>query len=236
MKNVIVVSRQGNAVALGEGLKICKSGTGIFMANLEAIKEVLTSIPTEPGETVHIYLMDMVQGLQSGAAVEYVKTGKTLSGKTLTNEEVDAFKEIYKLYAERILNVRFGLVKYIKKDDVAMQNLKKQAYDELSAYEGSAGVSRGTTVVIDPDKELREKLTKLMDKALEEGDLDMYDKLEARREKLQQPKAVTSGVSSVNTPSFENSAESSESVDSTDESGNDAPIVFENVGGANPEF
>lgn len=240
MKNVMVVSRQGNAVALGEGLKICKSATGIFMANLEAIKEVLESVPVEPSETVNIHIMDTVQGLQTGAAVEYVKTGKTLSGKTLTTEEMEMFKEIYKLYAERILNVRFSLVKYIKKDDAANQNLKKQAYDELALYEKSAGVSRGTvqTVVVDPDKELREKLTELMNKALDEGDFDTYDKLEARRDKLKKAEAiVVSGTSSVSTPSFENTTDETVVDNKDDESDdNEKPIVFENAKGAQPEF
>ena len=121
MKNVMIVARQGNAVALGEGTKICKSATGVFMPSLEALKEVLMAIPTEPCETVNIHIMDTIQGLVSGSAVEYVKTGKTLSGNALTNEEIESFKEVYKLYAERILNVRFSLVKYIRKDDTRKQ-------------------------------------------------------------------------------------------------------------------
>lgn len=239
MKNVMIVTRQGNTIALGEGLKICKSGTGIFMSNLEALKEVLMSIPTEPSETVNIHIMDTIQALTTGAAVEYVKTGKTLSGTTLTTEEVEAFKEIYKLYAERILNVRFSLVKYIRKDDVANQNLKKQAYDELALYEKSAGVSRGTAVTIDPDKELREKLTELMNKALDEGDLDKYDQLKARRDTLKAPEVVMSNASNRVTPSFEsttNVVANDESTGSNEDDVDDTPITFETVAGDQPAF
>lgn len=239
MKNVMIVTRQGNTVALGEGLKICKSGTGVFMSNLEALKEVLLSIPTEPTETVNIHIMDTVQGLVSGTAVEYVKSGKTLSGTTLTTEEVEMFKEIYKLYAERILNVKFSLVKYIRKDDTANQNLKKQAYDELALYEKSAGVSRGTAVTIDPDKELREKLTELMNKALDEGDLDKYDQLKARRDTLKAPEVVMSNVSSNRvTPSFESTDKVNADVeqDNKTEDDNDEPITFESVSGDQPAF
>lgn len=239
MKNVMIVTRQGNTVALGEGLKICKSGTGVFMSNLEALKEVLLSIPTEPTETVNIHIMDTVQGLVSGTAVEYVKSGKTLSGTTLTTEEVEMFKEIYKLYAERILNVKFSLVKYIRKDDTANQNLKKQAYDELALYEKSAGVSRGTAVTIDPDKELREKLTELMNKALDEGDLDKYDQLKARRDTLKAPEVVMSNVSSNRVaPSFESTDKVNADVeqDNQTEDDNDEPITFESVSGDQPAF
>lgn len=236
MKNVIIVGRQGNAVAYGEGTKICKSATGAFMPSLEVLKEVLMAIPTEPCETVNIHIMDTIQGLVSGAAVEYVKTGKTLSDTQLTNEEIEAFKEIYKLYAEKILNVRFSLVKYIRKNDTAMQDMKRQAYAELEAYEKSAGVSRGTAVTVDPDKDLREKLTELMNKALEEGDFDKYDKLNERRLQLKAPEVVTTASTSRIQPKFETG---SEIVDNNETNGvdeDDAPIQFESASGEQPAF
>lgn len=241
MKNVIVVGRQGNAIAYGEGTKICKTSTGAFMPSLEVLKEVLMAIPTEPCETVNIHIMDTIQGLASGAAVEYVKTGKTLSDTKLTGDEIEAFKEIYKLYAERILNVRFSLVKYIRKNDTAMQDMKKQAYAELEAYEKSAGVSRGTAVTVDPDKDLREKLTDLMSKALEEGDFDKYDKLNERRQQLRAPEVVNAPSTNRTTqqPKFETEGTSeivdnNETTESVDE--DDTPIQFESACGEQPAF
>lgn len=237
MKNVMIVARQGNAVALGEGTKICKSATGVFMPSLEALKEVLMAIPTEPCETVNIHIMDTIQGLVSGSAVEYVKTGKTLSGNALTNEEIESFKEVYKLYAERILNVRFSLVKYIRKDDTANLNLKKQAYDELASYEKSAGVSRGTAVTVDPDKDLREKLTELMNKALEEGDFDKYDKLNERRTQLRAPEVVTSAPTNRVQPTFETEGSAVDKVDDKGvEEDDNTPIQFVSAGGEQPAF
>lgn len=234
MKNVMIVARQGNAVALGEGVKICKSETGVFLPSLEALKEVLKGIPTEPCETVNIHIMDVIQGLTSGTAVEYVKSGKTLSGTTLTTEEVSAFKEVYQLYAERILNVKFSLVKYIRKDDTANQTLKKQAYDELASYEKTAGVSRGTTVTVDPDKDLREKLTELMNKALEEGDFDKYDKLNERRAQLKTPEVVSSGPAPRMQPTFDTHTDVEDT--NTTEDVEDGPINFENASGEQPAF
>ena len=235
MKNVMIVARQGNAVALGEGVKICKTSTGVFMPSLEALKEVLLTIPTEPCETVNIHIMDTIQGLVSGTAVEYVKTGKTLSGTTLSTDEVEAFKEIYKLYAERILNVRFSLVKYIRKDDTANQNLKKQAYDELASYEKTAGVSRGTAVTVDPDKELREMFDAQIKEAMTAGDLAKVKDLMEMRKSLREPEVVSSTPSRVQ-PTFENP--SAPIVDNAEgkEEGEEGPIVFESAGGEQPAF
>ena len=235
MKNVMIVARQGNAVAFGEGVKICKTSTGVFMPSLEALKEVLLTIPTEPCETVNIHIMDTIQGLVSGTAVEYVKTGKTLSGTTLSTDEVEAFKEIYKLYAERILNVRFSLVKYIRKDDTANQNLKKQAYDELASYEKTAGVSRGTAVTVDPDKELREMFDAQIKEAMTAGDLAKVKDLMEMRKSLREPEVVSSTPSRVQ-PTFENP--SAPIVDNTEgkEEGEEGPIVFESAGGEQPAF
>lgn len=238
MKNVMIVTRQGNTVAIGEGLKICKSGTGVFMSNLEALKEVLLSIPTEPTETVNIHIMDTVQGLVSGTAVEYVKSGKTLSGTTLTTEEVEMFKEIYKLYAERILNVKFSLVKYIRKDDTANQNLKKQAYDELALYEKSAGVSRGTAVTVDPDKELREMFDAQIKEAMMNKDMALVKELMEMRKGLRDAEVVMSNNSNRVTPSFESTDKANADVeqDNQTEDDNDEPITFESVSGDQPAF
>ncbi|MEG1494687.1 MAG: hypothetical protein RR406_00085 [Bacilli bacterium] len=239
MKNVMIVARQGNAVALSEGTKICKSGTGVFMPSLLALKEVLESISIEPCETVNIHIMDTIQGLMSGSAVEYVKSGKTLSGTTLSVDEINAFKDIYKLYAERILNIRFSLVKYIKTDNVAMQNLKKSAYDELAVYEKSVGVSRGTAVTVDPDKELRDMFDAQIKECMINKDFDTMKMLMAERKNLREPEVVSSGPAPISPPAFEdkNNAGDNKPVtkDNTDNT-NDDPIKFESAGGAQPQF
>lgn len=237
MKNVMIVARQGNAVALGEGIKICKSATGAFLPSLEALKEVLEGISTEPCETVNIHIMDTIQGLASGTAVEYVKSGKTLSGTTLTTDEIEAFKAIYKLYAEKILNVKFSLVKYIKKDDVANQNLKKQAYDELASYEKSAGVARGTAVTVDPDKELREMFDAQIKEAMEAKDMATVKDLMAMRKELREPEVVMSQNNTNVRPSFEIEGTEKTEDSTTEESTEiDGPIQFESVAGQVPAF
>ena len=115
MKNVMVVNRKGKAVAVGTtGEPIIVEGIGSFVG-IKAINACLKDIPVEAaGETVHFYVPDMLAGITTGASIEYVKTGKTGTGTALTEEEINDFKEFYKLYAERILNVRFSLAKYAK--------------------------------------------------------------------------------------------------------------------------
>ena len=190
MKNVIIVSKGNTAVAVGDNNQatITKSGVGAFLANLEVVKEILLTIPTEPSETVHVYVPDMIQGICSGSAIEYVKTGKTASGNELSAEEKNAFAEFYKLYAERILNVRFTQFKYIAKDNVELQNLKKKAWDSLNSASVATSV---TTQTIDPDKAIREALDVQIVKALSEGNMEMYTMLKAERDKLTPAQVVS---------------------------------------------
>lgn len=210
MKNVIIVSKGNTAVAVGDNNQptITKNETGSFLANLEAIKEVLLSIPVEPSETVHIYLPDLVQGIVSGSAVDYVKTGKTASGNALNESEVAGFKEFYKLYAERILNVRFSQFKYIAKDNVELQNLRKKAWDTLNTTAVTQQTVT-TTQTIDPDKAIREALDAQIIKALSDGNMETYSILKAERDKLKQPEVVAvqtttqaTGRLTVETPQF----------------------------------
>lgn len=236
MKNVIIVSKGNTAVAVGDNNQatITKSGVGAFLANLEVVKEILLAIPTEPSETVHVYVPDMIQGICSGSAIEYVKTGKTASGNELSAEEKNAFAEFYKLYAERILNVRFTQFKYIAKDNVELQNLKKKAWDSLNS--ASALTASVTTQTIDPDKAIREALDVQIVKALSEGNMEMYTMLKAERDKLTPAQVVSVPVAgtvsgSVVNVSFDEADKAFEEANAdtkpaTDENG--TPIEFTN--------
>ena len=235
MKNVIIVSKGNTAVAVGDNNQatITKSGVGAFLANLEVVKEIVLTIPTEPSETVHVYVPDMIQGICSGSAIEYVKTGKTASGNELSAEEKNAFAEFYKLYAERILNVRFTQFKYIAKDNVELQNLKKKAWDSLNSASVTTSV---TTQTIDPDKAIREALDVQIVKALSEGNMEMYTMLKAERDKLTPAQVVSVPVAgtvsgSVVNVSFDEADKAFEEANAdaepaTDENG--TPIEFTN--------
>lgn len=230
MKNVIIVSKGNVAVAVGKDMpSITKTGVGTFTSNLEVLKELLTSIPVEASETVHIYVPDLIQGIVSGGAIEYVKTGKTTSGNALTAEEITGFKEFYKLYAERILNVRFSQFRYIAKDNAELQALKKQAWDVLNSNSVASAVV--TTQTVDPDKAIREAIDAQIVKALESGNMEMFTMLKAERDKLKQPEIVQVTSQATNTNAVQihgvNFEEASNVFSNTEEEPiEDTPIDF----------
>ena len=188
MKNVMVVNRKGKAVAVGTtGEPIIVEGIGSFVG-IKAINACLKDIPVEAaGETVHFYIPDVLQGIIGGAATEYVKTGKTGTGTVLTEEEVNDFKEFYKLYAERILNVRFSLAKYAK--DQTLVQLRTKAWNLLSSQTNTVA---NTNTIIDTDKELREALGKKMLEAIDSGNMELYAILKGERDKLKAPEIIVS--------------------------------------------
>ena len=190
MKNVMVVNRKGKAVAVvPTGEPIIVEGVGSFVG-IKAINACLKDIPVEAaGETVHFYVPDMLAGITTGASIEYVKTGKTGTGTALTEEEVNDFKVFYKLYAERILNVRFSLAKYAKEQSLIQ--LRSKAWNLLSQ---TNTVATSANTIIDPDKELREALGKKMLEAIDSGNMELYAVLKAERDKLKAPEVVANSA------------------------------------------
>lgn len=242
MKEIVIVSKGNNAVAYGAGVEIKKSSTTGVSANLAVLNEVLKNhVPTEAGETFRIFLMDLVQGINSGYAIDYVKTGKQLNGEALASEDLAGYKEFYDLYKDRLLNVRFNQVSYIPKmrDNKVYMDLRSKAYAILNTMQTVASVPQTTTQVIDPDKELRETMTELMTNALKSGDMETYKMLKAERDALRAPEVVTVSATgaTVEQPKFEVS--DSASIDDTDlakelsgvsipaENKNDEPLVFD---------
>ena len=208
MKEIVIVSKGNNAVAYGEGVEIRKTSTTGISANLLALNEVLkTVVPTEAGETHRIFLMDLVQGINSGYAIDYVKTGKQLNGNALNPEDLAGYKEFYELYKDRLLNLRFNLVSFIPKmkNNDEVKALRTKAYAILDSMPVANTGSAPVVTTIDPDKALREALDKAMQKAIEDGDFDKYDSLKARRDALQAPTAVATGATTTNTtaPQFD---------------------------------
>lgn len=198
MKNIIIVTKGNNAVGLGDDNKPAVTKTVLnsaFLAGLETLIEMMNGVADTPAETSHFYLPDTLQGIITGASVEYVKTGKTAQGKQLSEQEIKAFTDFYALYAKKILNVRFSLYKYIKKDNTELQALKNKAWNTLNSIAtnsiATAPQTITKTVIVDPDKELREMFDKKMLEALDAGDMEKYKLFKAERDNLSAPKEVT---------------------------------------------
>lgn len=78
-------------------------------ANLAALKKVLEKVPTNDEiieKPFNILVPSMLKGFAIGTYVEYIRTGKTASGKDFTAEEQELIKEVVSLYSERLFNVR----------------------------------------------------------------------------------------------------------------------------------
>lgn len=206
MKEIVIVSKGNNAVAYGEGVEIKKSGTTGINANLAVLNELLkTVVPTEAGETHRVFLMDLIQGINSGYAIDYVKTGKQMNGEPLHADDLAGYKEFYELYKDRLLNLRFNQVSYIPKmrDNKVLMELRSKAYAILNSMQTTASAPQ--TTILDPDKELRETLTAMMSDALKAKDMATYRELKEERDKLQAPQVVAVGGNVGNTepPKFE---------------------------------
>ena len=244
MKNIIIVCKNQNTVAMGDSISpITKSvaSTSSFMPSLVTLNNVLSLVPKEPSETVHIYIPDTILAIASGSAIEYVKTGKTIGGNALSAEEIAEFKKFYELYAERILNVRFTQFKYIPKDNAELQALKKKAWDALNSIATTSTVANTAPTTIDPDKAIREKFDAKILEALDNGDMELYAILKAERDKLR-PVEVVAGTSvtpsagKAITPSFD-STDADKAFENASEEENTKPITFsEEASVAQPEW
>ena len=254
MKEIVIVSKGNNAVAYGEDVEIKKTSTTGVSANLLVLNELLeTVIPTEAGETHRVFLMDLIQGINSGYAIDYAKTGKQLNGEPLNAEDLAGYKKFYELYAQRVLNVRFNLVSYIPKmkDNKSQMELRSRAYAILNSMPVANNVApQVQATVLDPDKNLREALDKAMQKAIEDGDFDKYDSIKARRDALKAPTTVapttTSTPANTSTiPTFDVkddcdiddidfSAGTPNNNESTNKDEDDSIIVFETATGNTP--
>ena len=198
MKNVVLVFKGNHALALDNaGTVIKKTSTGSFLANLETLAEVLNTIPVGDvaPEVTTIYIPDFIQGIASGTALDYIRTGKTKSGTQLTGQEMQAFKDVYKMIAERIYNVRLNLAKFIPKTNTELIALRTNAYNALTNYVATnGGMTMGgmapASQLVDPDKALREALDAQIIEAINKGNMDKMMQLKAMRDTLKQPTMV----------------------------------------------
>lgn len=211
MKNVIVVVNNGVSLGYGKDVHISESSsTGDnIVASLKALNGVMETIPTEYCETYNIYIPELLKGIASGFAMEYVKTGKQLNGEPIAQEIVDEYKKFYGLYGARVLNVKFSLASFISKMKIGreeMTALKSKAYAELNKIAGTgygANNSVPVTQTVDPDKELRAIFDEQIKIALSQGNMELYMTLKSERDKLRQPEIITtSGGQSTSPQSF----------------------------------
>lgn len=260
MNNIVIVSKENCAFAYGAGVEIGKVGNRPSHANLLVLNEVMKQIPTTlVEENYRIFLMDINSSIQSGYAKYYVKTGKYLNGNPLQPDELELMKEHFKLYAEgeRFMNLTYGATGFIPKmkEEFELKKQRTEAYKKLDAFikanANKVGAGNVTTVVNDPDKELRETLDAQIKEALQSKDMETAKMLMEMRKDLRAPEVVTNATGSQKgyqpAPEFDiddstslddiksnRPSATNNETDETDE--NEEPIEFEPVKGNQPNW
>lgn len=200
-KNVVVVARTNNAlVATSDNkFKTFINCTDSTVASLQAMKAFLESIPTNSEELieepVQIILgsKSAIKGFASGTYLQYIRTGANASGKEFTEEQFTLVKEVAFLLADRSLNVKVTTDNFISYKDKETKAFIDNAWKLLDKEINKAKETKPANKPQRPQTQapavnpVVAKLQELMTKALDEGDFDKYDQLEARLNKLQAP-------------------------------------------------
>ena len=196
MKNIVLVAQNNISVVVvvnnGKNQYKAVSANNSKLALLTNLTTVLNGIPTNDdlsAETRQIIIgsKSPIIGLVTGTWREYVKTGKNAKGVDIAEDELALWKQVAELYAERCFNVKFTSDQYIGKNDRATKDLISCAWDLVKEEVRKANnMAPAPQQVAQPQANpVVAKLQALMAQALDEGDFDKYDQLEARLNKLQ---------------------------------------------------
>lgn len=201
-KNVVVVAMNNCALITNNDKKVSTvmNATDNTVASLQVMKAFLQSVPTNEELVEEPYQLVLgeksaIKGFATGTHLQYIRTGANATGKEFTEEQFELIKEVATLLAERGLNVKVTTDKFISyKDkqgraiiDFAWNTLKleiSKANEQTQQKPQRPVAPAKQTAVVDPRVA---KLQELMTKALDEGDLDKYDQLEERLNRIQAP-------------------------------------------------
>ena len=199
MKNIVLVAMNNVSVVLvaNNGKKQYKTvqASNSKLALLTNLKTILSGIPTNEdltAETRQIIIgsKSPIIGLVTGTWRKYIKEGTNAQGKAIAEEELVLWNDVAKLYSERLFNVQFTSDQYIGKDDRETKALINDAWtlvkEEVRKANSMAPQAQAPQQApVAKENPVIAKLQALMTQALDEGDFDKYDQLEARLNKLQ---------------------------------------------------
>jgi hypothetical protein len=154
---------------------------------LEAVIDKVESIPENTAEIiskpVRILLPRSISGLANGNLIDYIRTGKTVSGTDLPKERIESMCKLMKLMSTRYANVELVADNNIRKEE--RDNIVAKAWDtfkeEISkATRRGFGAEPVQQVVVQKvefdDSKLKEYQAKLND--LEDALIDAEDEAE----------------------------------------------------------
>ena len=197
--NVIITLGANNAILMTEssyakqGYKAFSASTS-FMAGLQALDFILDKVSDndtldEKVSTIHV--PDMLKGFAGHSFREYIRTNKTSSGRQFTEEEKQLVLSVATKMMNKGLNCELKESKFFPKELKAMKDLALKTAKEYKAQAPQQTAPQAQSQAKSP---VVAKLEELMTKALEEGDFDTYDKLEARLNKLTSAPVVSAPV------------------------------------------
>ena len=202
MKNIVIIAMNNVSVAVvvnnGKNQYKATQASTNKIALLENIKSALSGIPTNDNTDTDIRQIIVgskspVIGLVTGTWRQYIRTGKTAKGNEIPQEELALWNEIASLYAERCFNVQFTSDQFIGKNDRTTKDLIAVAWElvkqEVRKPNNMEQPSKPQVAQAPVANPAVAKLQELMAKALDEGDLDKYDALEERLNRLTRAKA-----------------------------------------------
>lgn len=202
---------------------------------LEAVIDKVESIPENTAEIiskpVRILLPRSISGLANGNLIDYIRTGKTVSGTEIPKERIESMCKLMKLMSARYANVELVADNNIRKDE--REGIISKAWDAFKE-EISKATRRGfgaeptqqvtvQQVAFDDSKlkEYQAKLADLEDALIDAEDEDEEAKLERKIAKVE--KAIERHLAMMQKAGIVPASSTSEPV--VDESSDEEPEV-----------
>lgn len=191
MKNtMIALVGKNNAIVMSEKSYKTKqykifTASSSMSAGLLAMEYLLNTVSdntTIDKDILNIYVPDTLKGFAGKAYVEYIRTGKTAGGRVFTDEEKELVNRVALLLCNKGLNIKTTESKYMTKDLSEFKNAVLGLAKELKV--NAPAPQAQVQSQANPNQKMIEKLQEKMAQALDECDLDLYDKLEERLLKL----------------------------------------------------
>lgn len=186
---VAVCAMEGTATAVFANNKVMdKTAESNSVALLQVMKSLLNAV--KPSNELMEKPVMIIVGSKSilnsifitNSIVDYVRTGKTVSGKEFTEEEFALIKEVAQLYSSKLLNVRIVNELHIAKEDRATKTQINLAWERVKGLArnkmqkpnkpqaNNTNANTNSTI---------ETLSKKIEDAVLAGDLDLAERYTA---------------------------------------------------------
>ena len=138
--SVVSVNDMALAMTLSASKKsythIKKVGASNIVNNLVLLRDLLGTIDNNDNITnepmmIVLWHKSPIVGFAIGSFVDYIRTGRTNSGRVFTEEEMALIRECAELYANKCLNVRITTDEFISNKDRATKTLIDCAWKQV---------------------------------------------------------------------------------------------------------